>query len=187
MFCPIYVLAFWGLNHKMNISDVASCFSIILCLCVCGFIRGVCVVFICSSSLVVPREECSSWFWHFLGIFTYIFEISIKLSQIVSEESYFLWNTIKIVLHVNVFCLIYNQQFEVQAFKFGTAPMCFVSIKLYILSWRFDHEIFSTVILSLPLTQEGQMSVSDERMCTILVNRLEEWACPAKVRSGKMT
>ena len=37
-----------------------------------------------------------------------------------------------------------------------------------------DHEIFSTVILSLPLIQEGQLSVSGERMCTILVNRLEE-------------
>ena len=28
-------------------------------------------------------------------------------------------------------------------------------------SWRFDHEIFSAVILSLPLIQEGQLSVSD--------------------------
>ena len=38
---------------------------------------------------------------------------------------------------------------------------------------EIDHEIFSTVILSLPLFQEGQLSVSGERMCTILVNRLE--------------
>ena len=37
-----------------------------------------------------------------------------------------------------------------------------------------DHEIFSTVILSLPLIQEGQLSVSGERMCTILANRLED-------------
>ena len=37
-----------------------------------------------------------------------------------------------------------------------------------------DHEIFSTVILSLPLIQEEQLSVSGERMCTILVNRLED-------------
>ena len=42
-----------------------------------------------------------------------------------------------------------------------------------ILSWS-DHEIFSTVILSLPLIQEGQLSVSGERMCTLLVNRLED-------------
>ena len=37
-----------------------------------------------------------------------------------------------------------------------------------------DHEVFSTVILSLPLIQEGQLSVSVERMCAILVNRLED-------------
>ena len=53
-----------------------------------------------------------------------------------------------------------------------------------ILSWRLimkyflrsetDHEIFSTVILSLQLIQEGQLSVSGKRMCTILVNRLED-------------
>ena len=35
---------------------------------------------------------------------------------------------------------------------------------------EIDHEIFSVVILSLPLIQEGQLSVSGERMCTILVN-----------------
>ena len=39
---------------------------------------------------------------------------------------------------------------------------------------EIDHEIFSTVILSLPLIQEGQLSISGERMCTILVNRLED-------------
>ena len=38
---------------------------------------------------------------------------------------------------------------------------------------EIDHEIFSTVILSLLLIQ-GQLSVSGERMCTILVNRLED-------------
>ena len=39
---------------------------------------------------------------------------------------------------------------------------------------EIDHEIFSTIILSLPLIQEGQLSVSGERMCTIQVNRLED-------------
>ena len=34
-----------------------------------------------------------------------------------------------------------------------------------ILSWKFNHEIFSTVIFCLP---------SGEKMCTILVNRLED-------------
>ena len=44
---------------------------------------------------------------------------------------------------------------------------------------EIDHEIFSTVILSLSLIQEGQLSVSGERMCTILVNRLED-SLPSK-------
>ena len=48
--------------------------------------------------------------------------------------------------------------------------------------WSFsDHEIFSTVILSLPLIQEGQLSVSGKRKCTIPVNHLEDYACPLKV------
>ena len=37
-----------------------------------------------------------------------------------------------------------------------------------------DHEIFSMVILTLPLIQEGELSISGERMCTILVNHLKE-------------
>ena len=39
---------------------------------------------------------------------------------------------------------------------------------------EIDREIFSTVILSLRLILEGQLSVSGERMCTILVNHLED-------------
>ena len=42
---------------------------------------------------------------------------------------------------------------------------------------EIDHkifEIFSTGILSLPLLQEGQLSVSGERLSTILVNHLED-------------
>ena len=57
-----------------------------------------------------------------------------------------------------------------------------------ILSWRFDHEIFSTVILFLPLIQEGQLSISGERICTVQDNhRLEDYACPVKVWLGKLT
>ena len=43
-----------------------------------------------------------------------------------------------------------------------------------ILSWRFDHEILSVVILFLLLIQEGQWSVSGERIYTILVNSSED-------------
>ena len=39
---------------------------------------------------------------------------------------------------------------------------------------EIDREIFSMVILSLLLIQEGQLSVSGERMCTILVNCLQD-------------
>ena len=39
---------------------------------------------------------------------------------------------------------------------------------------EIDQELFFMVILSLPLIQEGQLSVSGERMCTILVNRSED-------------
>ena len=39
---------------------------------------------------------------------------------------------------------------------------------------EIDHEMFSTVILSLLLIQEGQLSVSGKRMCSILVNCLED-------------
>ena len=39
---------------------------------------------------------------------------------------------------------------------------------------EIDHEIFSIVILSLPLVQEEQLSVSGEKMRMILVNCLED-------------
>ena len=39
---------------------------------------------------------------------------------------------------------------------------------------EIGHEIFSRVILSLPLIQEGQLSVSDKRICTVMVNCLED-------------
>ena len=39
---------------------------------------------------------------------------------------------------------------------------------------KIDREIFSTVILFLSQIQEVQLPVSGERMCTILVNRLED-------------
>ena len=54
-----------------------------------------------------------------------------------------------------------------------------------ILSWRLIMKYFSTVILSLPLIQKGQLSVSGERMCTILVNRLEDYACPVNLWLSK--
>ena len=39
---------------------------------------------------------------------------------------------------------------------------------------EIDREIFSTIIISLPQIEEGQLSVSGKRMCTILFNGLED-------------
>ena len=44
---------------------------------------------------------------------------------------------------------------------FSPSQVCYYSFV------EIDHEIFSKVILSLLLIQEGQLSVSCERMCTI--------------------
>ena len=52
--------------------------------------------------------------------------------------------------------------------------LCLLSLVLLIAFSTEPTQGFSTVILSLPLIQEGQLSVSGERMCTILVNRLED-------------
>ena len=39
---------------------------------------------------------------------------------------------------------------------------------------EIDHEIFSSLILSLLLIQKSQLSISGERMCTITINGLED-------------
>ena len=51
---------------------------------------------------------------------------------------------------------------------------------------EIDHEIFSMVILFHPLIQEGQLSVSGERMCMLLVNPIMDEACPVKVWLGTL-
>ena len=56
----------------------------------------------------------------------------------------------------------------------------------FLYSNNLDHEIFSTVILSPPLIQEGQWSVSGEKCLQKLVSRLEDNACPGKAWLGKL-
>ena len=46
---------------------------------------------------------------------------------------------------------------------------------------EIDQEIFSTVILSLLLISEGQLSISGEIKCSILVHRLQDHAFLVKV------
>ena len=71
-------------------------------------------------------------------------------------------------------------------FVAGLSSSVQLSIQLVIRRWQVqshwvqqhsfmanDDEIFSTVILSLLLIQEGQLSVSGERFCTSLVNCLK--------------
>ena len=41
-------------------------------------------------------------------------------------------------------------------------------------SVEIDYEIFSMAFFSILLIQEGQLSVCGRRMCTILVNHLED-------------
>ena len=52
---------------------------------------------------------------------------------------------------------------------------------------EIDHEIVSVVFLSLTVIQEGQLSVSGEGICTILINHLQDYACPVKMSLGKLT
>ena len=47
------------------------------------------------------------------------------------------------------------------------------------LYWRFGHEKNSTTILSLPLIQEGQLSVTDER-CALSTGKLPRWHAQEK-------
>ena len=46
----------------------------------------------------------------------------------------------------------------------GDQPVTSLIPASNIFSWVMDHEIFSTVILSLLLIQEGQLSVSGEKI-----------------------
>ena len=107
-----------------------------------------------------------------------------------SVGTFLLW--FKIINHGLIISKILSETFLLY-FRFMFRKIFFFAIVTRVLSdWRpggrgfnprrgrqhsfveIDHEIFSTAILSLPLIQEGQLSVSGERMCTILVNRLED-------------
>ena len=70
------------------------------------------------------------------------------------------------------------------ALIFAKSHMALLTRAVTIQSPR-DLEIVSTVILFLSMIQEGQLSLSGEKLCTILVNHLEDFSCP--VRLGKLT
>ena len=52
---------------------------------------------------------------------------------------------------------------------------------------EIDNEIFSTVIFSLPLIQVGQSKFLAKEYAQVLLNRLEDYACPSKSVIGKLT
>ena len=67
----------------------------------------------------------------------------------------------------------------------------YLFIYLFICGPTGDQEIEGSiparVILCLTLIQEGQLSSSGDKMCAILVNRLEDLVCPVNVWLGKLT
>ena len=72
------------------------------------------------------------------------------------------------------------EKVQIEAARIVTGTTKLISLNLLYIEAGWDsletirkhHKL--TVILSLPLIQEGQLSVSGKRMCTILVNRLED-------------
>ena len=113
----------------------------------------------------------------FIYHFDFLFAVPTWLPQKLNQDSHVIWIVSQVVLAGNFF---YSCKSPASVAQLDTSS-----------DWRpgrgfnprqgrqhsfveIDHEIFSTVILSLPLIQEGQLSVSGERMCTILVNHLED-------------
>ena len=105
--------------------------------------------------------------------YSHFFSKNISIHVIFNDQSFndTLNNDVLVLINwaqdVNLACLIRCTRWS--------ESILGASLKLHIpIFVEIDHEIFSTVILSLLLIQEGQLSVSGERMCTILVNRLED-------------
>ena len=116
------------------------------------------------------------------------FHISLQINQIVYSIPFPIWNFISPYKNVKMFILYLS----LAGVSYLPTPASVAHLDApsnwrpgghgFNLSRGRQHsfveiyrEIFSTVILSLPLIQEGQLSlVSGERMCTILVNRLED-------------
>ena len=141
-------------------------------------LRLFCHYLLLISPFVFTVEGCAYRLCHFLGIFTYTYFCLFRYE-------------------LSVLCSLFNYELSVfgkityPAYKTLQKPASVAQLDAPS-DWRpggrgfnprrgrqhsfveIDHEIFSTVILSLPLIQERQLSVSGERMCTILVNRLED-------------
>ena len=116
----------------------------------------------CGYSLEAPWQGASNDYPQ--HIFLWRNKKTITIFQAREDKHHLMWSWMQ-VMQDNIL-LIFSWKYFVGNLLVSTLGN--------ILSWRFDHEIFLTVILSLPLVQEGQLSVSGKRMCTILVNCLED-------------
>ena len=145
-----------------------------------GF-TGVYIIFLISSknidcgySLEPPRrggsnEYTQSMFWA---------EIWKILEFFLSENFKFLEVKFSIYLKRRVYVMVLVLRIHYSSLN--------TQLQTYVCS-AIQYRPRTTVILSLPLIQKGQLSVSGDRMCTILVNRLEDEACPVNVWLGKLT
>ena len=107
-----------------------------------------------SQCLIVSTERAGTVLWH-------ISLNSLDKSHIIPEGGRHL-------------CLSHKHTYI--AAELGSSVGCALYLwsggrEFAALVWQhsfveIDHEIFSTVILSLPLIQEGKLSVTCERMCT---------------------
>ena len=69
---------------------------------------------------------------------------------------------------------------EYSLYTYNSKDVCLIQLSLDMvwggMECKLNPDIYldTSTPFSLPLIQEGQLSVSGERMCTILVNRLED-------------
>ena len=101
---------------------------------------------------------------------------SRNTDQIVPIQCYYwrIHNVNKFMASVDIRMQVYDWRSGVRGFD-----PCRVWQHSFV---EINHGVFSTVILSCLLIQEGQLSVSGE-CAHVLVNRLEDQACPGKKRS----
>ena len=118
--------------------------------------------------LSIPVESIQNFSFFFLLLFVSIYNFIVTLLVYRYLIIELRWNNFKLkrrlyYIIVNMFCLL-------PWYWFKTAPPSTVTgVKLRFslgCTLRFGHENVSTTILSLPLIQEGQLSVTGERIGT---------------------
>ena len=102
----------------------------------------------------------------YIVLYVYYVFIIHDLNQMKMSKAYMYVERVSLVLTSLTRSFVFTK---------GIIPYCRIYLwKPKVLMRLLDYEVFSTIILSLPLIQEGQLSFSGERMYTILVNGLED-------------